>query len=109
MQYVSHMPDICKCCGIVHQKHAGTDVTIMKQYATTAVQKLWELSIYTVVFKAMTSCGHGYPQLFSPSSGQKALLFKYIHLLTLQRGVTGTARMLHALTHSSISQVREQM
>ena len=29
---------------------------------------------------------------------------------TLQRGVTGTARMLHALTHSSISrQVREQM
>ena len=29
--------------------------------------------------------------------------------LTLQRGVTGTARMLHALTHSSISrQVREQ-
>ena len=30
--------------------------------------------------------------------------------LTLQRGVTGTARMLHALTHSSISrQVREQM
>ena len=32
------------------------------------------------------------------------------HSLTLQRGVTGTARMLHALTHSSISrQVREQM
>ena len=31
-------------------------------------------------------------------------------LLNLQRGVTGTARMLHALTHSSISrQVREQM
>ena len=31
------------------------------------------------------------------------------HLL-LQRGVTGTARMLHALTHSSISrQVSEQM
>ena len=31
-------------------------------------------------------------------------------MLTLQRGVTGTARMLHALTHSSISrQVREQM
>jgi hypothetical protein len=31
-------------------------------------------------------------------------------LLTLPRGVTGTARMLHALTHSSISrQVREQM
>jgi len=30
--------------------------------------------------------------------------------LTLQRGVTGTARMLHALTHSSISrQVSEQM
>ena len=30
--------------------------------------------------------------------------------LTLQRGVTGTTRMLHALTHSSISrQVREQM
>ena len=30
--------------------------------------------------------------------------------LTLQRGVTGTARMLHALTHSSISrQVKEQM
>jgi len=30
--------------------------------------------------------------------------------LTLQRGVTGIARMLHALTHSSISrQVREQM
>jgi len=32
------------------------------------------------------------------------------YILTLQRGVTGTARMLHALTHSSISrQVREQM
>ena len=31
-------------------------------------------------------------------------------ILTFQRGVTGTARMLHALTHSSISrQVREQM
>ena len=31
-------------------------------------------------------------------------------LLTLQRGVTGTARMLHAPTHSSISrQVREHM
>jgi len=37
--------------------------------------------------------------------------FKYLgSVLTLQRGVTGTARMLHALTHSSISrQVREQM
>ena len=35
---------------------------------------------------------------------------KGTQLLTLQRGVTGTARMLHALTHSSISrQVREQM
>jgi len=34
----------------------------------------------------------------------------YSFLLTLQRGMTGTARMLHALTHSSISrQVREQM
>jgi len=33
-----------------------------------------------------------------------------ISRLNLQRGVTGTARMLHALTHSSISrQVREQM
>ena len=33
-----------------------------------------------------------------------------INSLSLQRGVTGTARMLHALTHSSISrQVREQM
>jgi len=33
-----------------------------------------------------------------------------LEVLTLQRGVTGTARMLHALTHSSISrQVREQM
>ena len=32
------------------------------------------------------------------------------YLLTLQRGVTGTARILHALTHSSITrQVREQM
>ena len=35
---------------------------------------------------------------------------KELDELTLQRGVTGTARMLHALTHSSISrQVREQM
>ena len=33
-----------------------------------------------------------------------------VYLLTLQRGVTGTARMLHAPTHSSISrQVRGQM
>ena len=39
------------------------------------------------------------------------LLFrKGIAILTLQRGVTGTAHMLHALTHSSISrQVRQQM
>ena len=37
-------------------------------------------------------------------------LILYFGQLTLQRGVTGTARMLHALTHSSISrQVREQM
>ena len=36
--------------------------------------------------------------------------FQPSRALTLQRGVTGTARMLHALTHSSISrQVREQM
>ena len=76
IQYVSHMPDICKCCGIIHQKHAGTDVIIMKQYATVAVLKFWGLSIYTVVFKAMTSCSHGYPQLLLPSSRQKALLFK---------------------------------
>ena len=35
---------------------------------------------------------------------------EFLASLTLQRGVTGTARMLHALTHSSISrQVREQM
>ena len=34
----------------------------------------------------------------------------YVTYLTLQRGVTGTARILHALSHSSISgQVREQM
>ena len=43
-----------------------------------------------------------------------ALCTKNLYLqdreLTLQRGVTGTARMLHALTHSSIPrQVREQM
>ena len=36
--------------------------------------------------------------------------YKIVKQLTLQRGVTGTARMLHALTHSSIPrQVREQM
>ena len=44
----------------------------------------------------------------------RSLTALFLHLsknsLTLQRGVTGTARMLHALTHSSISrQVREQM
>ena len=39
-----------------------------------------------------------------------SFLYRNQSLLTLQRGVTGTARMLHALTHSSISrQVREQM
>jgi len=33
-----------------------------------------------------------------------------LRCLTLQRGVTGTAHMLHTLTHSSISrQVRERM
>ena len=38
------------------------------------------------------------------------LLRRTESFLTLQRGVTGTARMLHALTHSSISrQVMEQM
>jgi len=43
-----------------------------------------------------------YSQNFSPH--------KISQSLTLQRGVTGTAHMLHALTHSSISrQVREQM
>ena len=37
-------------------------------------------------------------------------IIRKLVLLTLQRGVTGTARMLHALTHSSISrQVKEQM
>jgi hypothetical protein len=42
------------------------------------------------------------------SHNQKNLALRIT--LTLQRGVTGTARMLHALTHSSISrQVREQM
>jgi hypothetical protein len=81
IQYVTHMPDICNCYDIIHQKDAGTDVITMKQHATVAVQKFWELSIYTVVFKAMTSCSHGYSQLLPPSSGQKALLFKYIHLL----------------------------
>ena len=41
-----------------------------------------------------------------PQIAKKRLLA----FLTLQRGVTGTARMLHALTHSSISrQAREQM
>ena len=47
----------------------------------------------------------------------KIIKFEIVHnfpllltQLTFQRGVTGTARMLHALTHSSISrQVREQM
>jgi len=40
----------------------------------------------------------------------KSLKFTLKLTLTLQRGVTGTARMLHGLTHSSISrQVREQM
>jgi hypothetical protein len=38
------------------------------------------------------------------------IVHNFPRILTLQRGVTGTARMLHALTHSSISrQVREQM
>ena len=39
---------------------------------------------------------------------QRACRYKQ---LTLQRGVRGTARMLHALTHSSFisRQVREQM
>ena len=37
-------------------------------------------------------------------------IYTGIIILTLPRGVTGTAHMLHALTHSSISlQVREQM
>ena len=75
------MPDICNCYDIIHQKHAGTDVMIMKQYATVAVHKFWELSIDTVAFKVMTSCSHQYPQLLPPSSAQKALLFKHTHLL----------------------------
>ena len=46
--------------------------------------------------------------LLSDRAQQTDIQFK--ENLTLQRGVTGTARMLHALTHSSISrQVREQM
>ena len=47
-----------------------------------------------------------------PKSGDSKEVRNYrpITYLTLQRGVTGTARMLHALTHSSISrQVREQI
>jgi len=50
-----------------------------------------------------TGCKH-----IPPS--EQPLQFQSGYYLTLQRGVTGTARMLHALTHLSISrQVREQM
>ena len=46
----------------------------------------------------------------SPNIVQVTKREEFQPVLTLQRGVTGTARMLHALTHSSISrQVREQM
>jgi len=93
IQHISHMPDICKCCDI-HQKQAATDVIVTKQYARVAVHKFWKLSIYTAVFKAMTSCSHGYPQLLPPSSGQKALLFKYIHLLENKSSVLHVMMMI---------------
>ena len=98
IQYVSHTPDICKCCDTVHQKHAATDITIMIQYATAAVQKFWELSVYTVVFKAMTSRSHGSPQLLPPSSGRKAFLFKYIHLLKNKCSVLNVTMMIRVET-----------
>jgi hypothetical protein len=55
------------------------------------------------------------PYSSRPDVGPTQLLVQWVPELfpgdlTLQRGVTGTARMLLALTHSSISrQVREQM
>ena len=50
-----------------------------------------------------------YPEPYESSLPSYLSSLRFV-LLTLQRGVTGTARMLHALTHSSISrQVREQM
>ena len=50
------------------------------------------------------------PCCFTPYSHTVPTTHPVSSALTLQRGVTGTARMLHAVTHSSISrQVREQM
>ena len=60
----------------------------------------------------MLNIGVGYtkPPLKFHDKYYLQLILQDINPLTLQRGVTGTARMLHALTHSSISrQVREQM
>jgi hypothetical protein len=94
IQYVSHMPEICKCCNIIHQKHAATDVIVTKQYAIVAVHKFGELSVYTVVINAMISRSHGYPQLLPPSSEQKALLFKYIHLLENTCSVLNVTMMM---------------
>jgi hypothetical protein len=60
----------------------------------------------TVRSKGLCQCKIHWHQL---ESNQRPPDF-YHNTLTLQRGVTGTARMLHALTHSSISrQVRKQM
>jgi len=53
---------------------------------------------------------HTLPAAVPQVRARFGLILIVCQVLTLQRGVTGTARMLHALTHSSISrQVREQM
>ena len=60
-------------------------------------------------YRSLTSSTHSLFTSPVPSSLLGPIFF-LITALALQRGVTGTARMLHALTHSSISrQVREQM
>jgi len=81
-----------------------------QEWRDSQKQKSQNFSTYVSLF----CCWLNFPIAYSAMTKQVSMSFsiKYVNLflLALQRGVTGTARILHALTHSSISrQVREQM
>ena len=83
-------------------------INIPRQYIEYFSLTFWRASVFAALMLRMfQNSTLGCNKLGSKREKQRENGNNY---LTLQRGVTGTARMLHALTHSSISrQVREQM
>ena len=81
---------------------------VMKQFmASIDFKKLWQIQFNYLYFMNLNNfCSCEAVRKFH----RNLRVYMAQNRLTLQRAVTGTARMLHALTHSSISrQVREQM